>query len=147
MRSIATLVLTAFLAFSLTACKDKERASPDETYRAYYAKVIAGRSFDEDATYHAKSRQEEVQAQLDARAQGGQPIEDIQNMYLDFTQSLAKCGTLELKEEAIDGASARLVYAVTDTCSNQNATSELWIEMVDEDGWKILSDELKIKEG
>lgn len=147
MKRVTKIVCVAGLALTLTACKDEDQSSPDETYRGYYAKVIAGRSFDEDVTYHAKSRQEEVLGQLEARSQSsGQSAEVIQNMYLNFTQSLAKCGTLELKDEVVDGVTARLVYAVTDTCNSENTSSELWIEMVDEDGWKIVSDELKIKD-
>ena len=40
------------LAFGLVAC-DEDRASPDETYRAYHAKVVEGRSFEEDIAFHA----------------------------------------------------------------------------------------------
>ena len=134
------------VTFTLVACRDEEGASPDETYRTYYAKVIEGRSFDEDVEYHAKSRRQEVQESLDIRAENSsQSIDMIKALYLNFTQQLAKCGSLTLSEERIEGETASLTYAVTDTCAN-NQNTQLIIQMVNEKGWKILSDELKISD-
>jgi len=128
----------------LAACRDEERVSPDDTYRAYYAKVIAGRTFDEDVEYHAKLRRQEVQESLQARsANSSQTVEEIENLYLNFTQQLAKCGSLALSEEKVDGDTASLTYAVTDSCT-ENQNTQLFVEMVYEKGWKIQSDELKI---
>ena len=128
----------------LAACRDEERVSPDETYRAYYAKVIAGRTFDEDVEYHSRLRRQEVQEGLQARsANSSQTVEEIETLYLNFTQQLANCGSLALSEEKVDGDTARLTYAVTDSCT-ENQNTQLFVEMVYEKGWKIQSDELKI---
>lgn len=139
---ILFLGLTVMVA--LAACRDEESASPDESYRAYYAKVIAGRSFDEDVEYHAKARRQEVQESLQVRAaNSSQMVEEIETSYLNFTQQLAKCGALVLSEEKVDGDTASLTYAVTDTCTESQNT-QLFVEMAYEKGWKILSDELKM---
>lgn len=140
------LMVAMALGFGLllVACREEERAAPDAVYRAYYAKVAEGRSFEEDAGYHAAARRAEVQAQLKAQAEAtSRSSEDIEALYLNFTQQLAKCGALDLAGEQVDGDSARLVYAVTDTCDGAQG-GELVVDMVYEDGWKILSDELNV---
>ena len=144
MRFPGTLLLSAAAALSLAACEEDEKASPDEAYRAYYARVIAGRTFEEDLAYHSEARRGEVLAQLRSRAeQADRDLEQIKALYLGFTADLAKCGSLSLTEERIEDDRAHLVYAVTDTCT-ETGHGTLRIEMVDEDGWKIVSDELRI---
>ncbi|MBV1868071.1 MAG: hypothetical protein KUG69_09225 [Marinosulfonomonas sp.] len=143
-KNFRILFLGITVTMALASCRDEERASPDETYRAYYAKVIAGRSFDEDVEYHAKLRRPEVQEGLQTRAaNSSQTIEEIETLYLNFTQQLAECGSLTLSEEKVDGDTASLIYAVTDTCT-ENQNTQLYVEMVYERGWKIQSDELRI---
>ena len=70
-------------------------------------------------------------------------VQKFQDMYLRFTQNLARCGELTLTKEQIDGAAASLQYDVRDTCSDVDADQTLLIKMVMEDGWKIDSNELK----
>jgi hypothetical protein len=132
------------VALTLAACRDEERASPDETYRAYYAKVIEGRTFDEDVEYHARSRCKEVQESLNIRGESsGQQQDMIQTLYLNSTQQVARCGALILSNETIDGDQANLIYTVNYTCA-ENENTQLFVQMFYEKGWKILSDELKV---
>ena len=129
---------------SLSACREEERAAPDAVYKSYYAKVIEGRTFEEDVSYHSKSRVAEIMAQLESGASGSEEATNqIKDLYLDFSQNLAKCGDLTLREERVDEDAAQLIYDVEDTCST-GGNGELHIQMVYEDGWKIASDELKI---
>lgn len=117
--------------------------TPDAVYRAYYAKVIEGRSFDEDIGFHTAARRDEVLAQVRTQAEGsGRTPEEMQTLYLRFTQQLAQCGTLALTREEVADGTAQIVYAVTDTCGGPGG--ELVVEMIDEDGWKIRSDELTV---
>lgn len=144
MKILQVLFLGLTVAMALASCRDEERASPNETYRAYYAKVIAGRSFDEDVEYHAKLRRQEVLVGLQTRAaNSSQTVEEIETLYLNFTQQIAECGSLALSEEKVVGDTASLVYAVTDSCTG-NQNSQLHVEMVYEGGWKIQSDLLKV---
>ena len=140
MKLTATLLLALVI---LTGCREEERASPDATYRDYYAKVIAGRSFEEDAEHQAKARRDEVMAQIEAQSGSGRTADETRALYLDFTRALAACGTLTLREERVEGDVASLVYDVENTCDGDDG--ELLIGMVWEDGWKIQSDELKVR--
>ncbi len=143
-KKIGIVVFGSTLIMVLAACRNEERVSPDATYRAYYAKVIEGRTFDQEVNYHAQVRRQEVLKGLQTRTKNSsQTVEEIETLYLNFTQQLAKCGSLALTEEKSEGDTAHLIYAVTDTCT-ENQGTELIVEMVYEKGWKILSDELKI---
>lgn len=142
--TIWTVFFGIMLTLVLAGCRNEEYGSPDETYRAYYAKVIEGRSFDEEVEYHANSRRHEIQESLINRAENSnQSVNKIKALYLNFTQQLAKCGSLSLSEERIEGDVASLTYAVLDTCTG-NRNTQLVVQMVNENGWKILSDVLKV---
>lgn len=138
------IYLSVVLGLYLTGCKEEIHPSPDQTYRAYHSKVVEGRSFEEELRFHAEHRQREVLDDLKKKAASSdQTVEEIQSSYLNFTQSLARCGQLTLIKEAIEGKQAKLSYSVKDTC-NTDVRSELKIEMVFEDGWKILSDTVEM---
>ena len=138
------LILPAAL-LAVSGCKEEPVASPSQTYLDYYALVAEGRSFEDDTAYHAKARRDEVLGQLEARASSSdQSVEAIKALYITFTQSLAKCGELTLREERIADDTATVVFDVKDTCTGGQNDGTLTIGMVNEDGWKILSDELKV---
>ncbi len=148
MPSFVQFALIMLSVVTLGACREEAKMSPDQTYQSYYAKVIEGRSFDEDVKSHTASRREEVIGMMQSRADGDeQALAATKELYLDFTQKLAKCGEITLAEQKIEGDVAQLVYDVEDTCTESASNGQLLIEMVNESGWKIQSDELKISGG
>lgn len=81
--------LWLILSLAFAAFRNEENGSPDEIYRAYYAKVIEGRSFDEEVKYHANSRRQEIQEILIMRVENSnQSVDMIKAHYLNFTQKL-----------------------------------------------------------
>lgn len=120
--------------------------TPEQYYLRYQALIADGRSFEEDAAFHAAARRAEIQAQLAAM---GEDAERLKTAYLDMTAEQAGCSDLTLAEETRTETSARLVFDVTDTCGTygEGVTIKEIIELVAEDGgWKILSNETSVSE-
>lgn len=120
--------------------------TPEQYYLRYQALIADGRSFEEDAAFHAAARRAEIQAQLAAM---GEDAESLKTAYLDMTAEQARCSDLALAEETRTETSAHLVFDVTDTCGTygEGVTIKEIIELVAEDGgWKILSNETSVSE-
>ena len=148
--NIRKSALTAALAFAsvlaLAGCDAAPSEKPHVVYDRYYALIIAGRTFDEDKSFYSKARQAEVMAKVrDRTSKSGRPIKELTDLYLKFTKRVADCGELTLLEETINGKRASLVYSRKETCAAtaQKDGREL-IEMIDEDGWKIISNTTKV---
>lgn len=145
-KSGGQIYLCLMAALALAGCDAAPNEKPHQVYNRYYALVIAGRTFDEDKSYYSKSRQQEVLAKASDRAKkSGTTIEKFMEFYLKFTQRIAECGELTLLSETINGKHAKLVYSRKETCEStpQKDGHEL-IEMIDEDGWKIISNETRM---
>ncbi|WKE64260.1 hypothetical protein PVT67_11215 [Gallaecimonas kandeliae] len=134
MRYLALL----FLALAATACQQQE--SPDDFYRGYNQKVIAGMaSLEEDAAYYSARKRQEMAAHLEAfMAQSHKTKAQAIAFYLDFSHAVAKCKKITLVSQQQDGDVANLTYNQQDVCGNPTAVPETQkVRLVREDGWKI----------
>lgn len=118
---------------------------PVDFYLEYQTLVAEGRTFDQDAAFYAASRRAEVQAQIDARGEDGNLLK---NAYLDMTNEQAGCSELTLAEESVADGVTRLVFDVKDTCGTYDEGTKVQeiIELVEEDGWKILSNTTSVSD-
>ena len=119
--------------------------APVDYFLRYQTMIAEGRTFEDDAQFYALSRRAEIQAQLDAQADGA---EGLKAAYLEMTTRQAKCSKLVLVEETKTETTARLVFDVTDTCGAYDADAKVQeiIELIEEDGsWKILSNVTSVR--
>lgn len=147
MQDQLSVAVMAFAAMMVSACEQSPETadlSPDETYRTYFEKVSSGITFEEDKTYQSKQRIAEIESQL-SRMQGGSEQATI-DAYLTISQKLTQCVELSLVEERIEDTNAFLVYERIDSCGDGTVPpSEERIEMVYENGWKIVDNLTALK--
>ena len=131
------------VVFLLAGCDSEASEKPHEVYDRYYKLILAGRTFEQDKAFYSKSRQAEVMAKLQA---SGPVLEKTLELYLKFTKQIAACGELTLLTETIDGKRATVIYSRKDTCADSSGSDgREVIEMVDEAGWKIVSNVTEFK--
>lgn len=139
----AAAAILALAAIGYVFLVDRETEAPTAFYERYRATVLEGRSFAEDAAFQSARKRAEVEADLAAR---GGDAEEMKSIYLDFTARLEGCGTRTLVSEDVTGDSARLVYDIVDCPDYAEAErAQDIIFLVNEDGWKIDSNETNIR--
>lgn len=132
-----TFALVGYLYFF-----DNETETASEYYERYRSVVLAGRSFDEDATFFSARKRAEVETSLTER---GDDLERIEALYLEFTTRLEACGTRKLVSQEVNAERTRLVYDIIDCPEYAQAESaQDIIDLVQENGWKIDGNETRI---
>ena len=140
---IAAVVVAAIAAIGYAFLFDRDSESAVEFYERYRSTVIEGRSFAEDAVFYSARKRAQVEADIAAR---GDDAEEFKEFYLEFTARAEACGTRVLISEEIREARARLVYDIVD-CPEYAETESAQdiIDLVDEGGWKIDSNETSVR--
>lgn len=135
--------LLAAAAFGFFMLVDRDTQTPTAFYERYRSVVLEGRTFDEDAAFYSARKRAEVEAALAAR---GGDANEIKAMYLDFTARAEACGTRRLVSEEVADTRARLVYEIVGCADYAQAEiARDIIDLVDEKGWKIDSNETSIQ--
>ena len=144
MTQIKLLALASALLIAASGCEKNDVDSPSEVYERYFQLVAEGRTFEEDAAFYTAARLEEATSRsIEAATAAGKTLEEYQAFYLEFTQDIAKCSELTLRNDSINADAAILVYDVKDIC-NGGGVSKLKVTMKNEKGWKIVTDELQL---
>ncbi len=135
-------IILGAIVLSLVGCErspEPRNATPDETYREYYQRVIEGINYEDGKRYHSKAFTQNLETRIKTAQQSSpNSYEAFMTIYFKRQQSSAKCNAITLASETIDGEIAELVYNSESTCeSNKIVDTDNIIRMVNEDGWKI----------
>lgn len=135
-------IILGVISLTLVGCErspEPRNATPDETYREYYQRVIKGINYEDGKRYHSKAFTQKLETRIKtAQQSSSNSYENFMTIYFKRQQSSAKCNEITLVSERIDGEVVELVYNNESTCENNKIvdTDEI-IRMVNEDGWKI----------
>lgn len=135
--------VTLFAVFLLSACGQQSQ-SPSDVYLAYHERAAQGMSFDEESSYFSARQRAGLDEKIASMMERtGKSHDEITSLYLDVSRDTAKCSTLSLVEERIEGDNAYLVFDATGSCPD-TATSDSRheVKLVQEGGWKF--DEVEI---
>lgn len=129
------ITLVTFILF----CGYAKAESPSQVYEEYNQKKITGLAFAEDVEYHTARSRKEVEAKtLDLMEKTNRSREKVIELYVSFSQTLAKCKEISLVEERIEGDEAFLIYEQKDICGNTSSTpGTTKVKLINENGWKI----------
>ena len=135
--------LTLFAVFLLSAC-GQQAQSPSDVYLAYHERSAQAMSFDEESSYFSARQQAGIDEKIASMVERtGKSHDEITSLYLKVSQDTAKCSTLSLVEERIEGDNAFLVFDATGNCpETPTSDSRHEVTLVQENGWKF--DEVEI---
>lgn len=128
----------ALLLIVLAGCQKQE--APDAFYERYYQKSASGiATLEEEAHFYSARKRADVEQKIPAMMKMmGKTRDEVARVYLDMSQTLARCKKIELAGQSVSGNVAELTYRQTDVCGSTSTSPESQkVRLVNEDGWKI----------
>lgn len=143
MQSKICSLLFLMLISMFVACGQAELA-PSEVYLNYHARSAQGLSFEEESSFFSARQVASIDEKIASmEEQTGRSRDELTELYLDMSRDSAKCSSLSLVKERIEGDAAFLVFDATNSCPDESISDARHeVKLVREDGWKL--DEVEI---